>query len=497
MSKPSLYLINPRTDHPAYYGAEVYRDHGLPPAAFVADLAVTTVAALAGDAFDIHICDENAQTVDLDTGADFVGITGKVSQRLRMVELARAFRQQGRTVIIGGPHASLSPEDVRKECDILVIGEIEEIASELFADLRRGSWRREYRGGPADLANSPIPRWDLYPNDRALQGCVQTSRGCPFRCEFCDTIQYVGRRQRHKPVEQVLTELELLYRLGYRNAFLADDNFTAHRPKARGLLSALVEWNRRQTSGRMHFSTQISMDAAKHPELLALCAEAGVGEAFVGIETPNPGGLEEILKSQNLGEDPVERLDRFVSHGVGVIGGLVVGFDADGPDIFEQQLAFAQRSPVPTFTVNALNAPTTTPLYERMQADGRVLNDSAGPVTAWWTNLRPAQMSNQQLTEGIRWLIGELYRPAAFEQRVMRFIEQFPEPADRSRAAGQPRREVSLQGVGVVTALARLGKDESAMLGRLSQAVRGRPETQRHVFADLFRYMQIRSIFGA
>ncbi len=221
-----------------------------------------------------------------------------------------------------------------------------------------------------------------------------------------------------------------------------------------------------------------------------------MSEAFVGIETPNPASLEESLKQQNLGEDLVDRLERFVANGVGVIGGLVVGFDADGPDIFEQQLAFCQRGPVPTFSVNALNAPPTTPLFERMQADGRLLENSDGPVTAWWTNLRPAQMSNAELTEGIQWLVTELYRPAAFEQRVMRFIELFPEPGERSRVQGRPRREVNLQATSVVAALARLGKEEAGMLKRLSQAVRGRPETQRHVFADLFRYMQIRSIYA-
>src|SRR5207244_8733146 len=128
----------------------------------------------------------------------------------------------------------------------LVKGELESIAERFFDDLYTGRYEREYIGQRGAIQASPVPRWDLYPNDRALCGTLQTSRGCPFECDFCDVIVYLGRKQSHKTVEQVLAELEVLHRLGYRRVMLADDNLTVYRARARELLRALAAWNQRQ-----------------------------------------------------------------------------------------------------------------------------------------------------------------------------------------------------------------------------------------------------------
>jgi radical SAM superfamily enzyme YgiQ (UPF0313 family) len=165
-----------------------------------------------------------------------------------------------------------------------VRGEIEDIAPQFFADLRSGSWQTEYVGTKVNLRISPLPRWDLYPNDRAVMGTIQTSRGCPFECEFCDVIEYVGRKQRHKPVDLVLRELDALYRFGYRTVFLADDNHRLPRPRqgaARCHPGMECAADRRQSP----FHTQISIDAAGDTEMLEMCAGAGLTHVFIGIET--------------------------------------------------------------------------------------------------------------------------------------------------------------------------------------------------------------------
>ena len=322
-----------------------------------------------------------------------------------MKQLAHEFRSRGSTVIIGGPYASLTPDIVAPHCDILVRGEIEEIAPELFADLDRGHWKSEYVGTRPDLRTSPVPRWDLYPNDLAVSGALQTSRGCPFECEFCDVIEYLGRKQRHKAIDQVLDELDALYRHGYRDVFFADDNFTVYRSRAKELLTAIRDWNWRQTDGMVRFSTQVSIDAARDDELLRMCADAGLLSVFIGIETPNEESLRGAKKRQNLKKDLSQEICRFVEHGIAVDGGMIVGFDEDGPDIFAKQYAFAMSAPVPIFTIGALVAPPATPLHARLSAEGRLLDEMAEIAgMPWGTNITPRNISRGQLSAGMEWL---------------------------------------------------------------------------------------------
>lgn len=292
MSK-SVYVINPRADFPTYWGAEMLKGWGFEGASAIADLACVTVAGLVPEGFEVRVCDENIGPVDWASQADFVAITGKVSQWGRMRAIARRFRKLGKTVIIGGPYASLCPDVVAEECDVIFRGELEEVAPELFSDLGASSWKDEYIGTVPSLDVGPLPRWDLYPNDRALIGSVQTSRGCPFECDFCDVIQYLGRRQRHKSIPRVLAELDQVYRLGYRTVFLVDDNFTSSRKRCKELLIALAEWNERQDE-KTWFFTQLSIDAARDDELLLLLARAGLTYAFIGLETPNQESLSTL-----------------------------------------------------------------------------------------------------------------------------------------------------------------------------------------------------------
>src|SRR5213076_1314976 len=288
------------------------------------------------------------------------------------------------------------PEALRAECDVLVRGEIEAISDRLFADLAAGRWSEEYAGGSVDLASCPVPAWDAYRNERALMGTVQTSRGCPFECEFCDVIEYLGRKQRHKPVDQVIAELDQLYRLGYRTAFLA----------------AIRDWNARQTAGRFRFTTQVSIDAAGDEQLLRACADAGLTHVFIGIETPNEASLREAKKRQNLKKNMLDEIQRFVDFGISVDCGMIVGFDGDDMGIFSRQYEFAMATAVPIFSLGTLVAPAATPLHARLSKEGR-LDETGSEIAAgpWNTNIIPKLMTREQLFEGVKWLCNSLYRP--------------------------------------------------------------------------------------
>jgi hypothetical protein len=494
----SIYLVNPSADFPTYFGAESFIAHGLQPATRVADLAIPTLAAFVPGHVRVVLCDQNIEPVDLEADVDFVGITGKISQFGHMKALAREFRARGKVVIIGGPFATLSPELVRPHCDVLVRGEIEEIAPKLFADLERRRYLDEYVGGQPSLDLSPIPRWDLYRNERAMMGTLQTSRGCPFECEFCDVIQYAGRKQRHKSIPRILAELDVLYRHSYRSIFLADDNFTVFRARARELLQALAAWNRRQERGRVSFVTQVSIDCVRDDELLSLGCAAGLEAVFIGIETPNQDSLRETKKRQNLRVDLVDQVHAVLAHGIQVLGGMIVGFDSDGPDIFERQLAFARASGIPILSLGALVAPAATPLHARMLRVGR-LKPAGSEVAAvpWATNIVHPTMSEAQLRDGLRWLGNSLYHPQAFGERLSTFLEKLgPRSDPESLAAPSEPRAVELDTMAVVHGFLQLGPIEREVWRRVHAIVQRKGFGTSHVLKALVQYMQIRHMYA-
>ena len=497
----SIYIINPRGGGAGYYTSEAFEKAGLRPAVATADLAIVTVAAFVPDDFQVSLCEGNVEPVDFSKRVDFVALTGKVGQWPHMQRLAAEFRARGVCVIIGGPHASLNPDLVRPHCDILVRGEIEEIAAGFFADLRSGSWKSEYIGTKPDLGLSPLPRWDLYPNEAALSGTLQTSRGCPFDCEFCDVIEYLGRKQRHKSIPQVLAELDELYRRGYRGVFLADDNFTVYRARTKELLAALAEWNRRQVDGPMRFTTQVSIDAAGDTELLRMCADAGLAQVFIGIETPNEEALRIAKKRQNLRRDLAAEVLHFVEHGICVEAGMIVGFDGDDVGIFQRQYDFAMKCPVPMFALYPLVAPASTPLFARLKKAGRLLDEeqlAAEGSTGWWrTNIIPLGMSRDELSQGIQWLSRRLYAPEAFEARVHRMFDSFG-AAHLSRLGERPSlnyRRVEADAVALAFRVGELGSAEAAMVRRIFRRVEQRPETAFGVISALTHYAQIRQAY--
>lgn len=470
---------------------------GQKPVTMLTCLTLTTLAAMIPDDFHVTICDENITPVDFETSADFIGITGSSVQWGRMKAIAEIFRKTGKTVLMGGPFASQTPEIVRPYCDILVRGEIENISDRLFSDLRESDWKHEYIGDWPDLSQSPVPRSDIYPNNRALTGCIQTSRGCPFQCEFCEITQYNGNKQRYKTVSQVLAELDNLYNHGFRNIFFCDDNFTANRNRAKEILAAICDWNAQHGQGKkVLFFTAVSIDAADDDELLELCAQAGILSVLVGIETTNKESLRETKKYQNLGENLLDRIQRFFNHGIMVSAGMILGFDSDNTDIFENQFQFAMSAPIPVFTLGPLFAPVRTPLYEKLKKQGRLADadyESVIQSPHRDTNIIPKQMTREQLLEGVDWLAHQLYHPKCFEERLLNL----------TRKIGRPRNPVAEQSEFIINNLResvkqlrfyyrRLGTEEEEMLLSILKKVNNRSEIIVYVLSSLMAYVQIR-----
>jgi radical SAM superfamily enzyme YgiQ (UPF0313 family) len=385
------------------------------------NLSMPTLAGLTDRSHEVSLCDENVEAIDFDVDADIVGVTGYIVHRPRMLEIIAEFRRRGRFVVVGGPLASLCPEDLRGHCDVLFIDEAEETWPAFLRDFEAGTWKTEYRPDEKpDMSKAAMPRFDLVHVDRYHAMTIQFARGCPFNCEFCDIIVIYGRRPRAKKVGQVMAEIAECHRLGATQVFIVDDNFIGNGELAKDLLREMAAWGR-ENGYPIDFNTEVSLNVAGDEELLSLMRAANFTTIFIGIETPRRESLEETRKTQNLRGDMLESLHRIQSYGIQVQAGMIVGFDADDDSIFEEQLAFIQAARIPVSMTGMLQALPKTPLHARIVRDGRLLRETSGDQFAF-SNIVPAGMSRERLHEGYRWLIGQLYDFDNYRRRTLAFL---------------------------------------------------------------------------
>lgn len=385
------------------------------------NLSMPTVAGLTPREHDVTLCDENVREIDFDVEADIVGVTGYIVHKTRMLEIIDEFRRRGRFVVVGGPFASLCPEELRGRCDVLFVDEAEETWPRFLSDFEAGSWQDEYRAAEKpDLTTSPMPRFDLLDVDRYHALTVQFARGCPFNCEFCDIIVMYGRRPRAKTPGQVMAEIEECHRLGARQVFLVDDNFIGNKKLAKELLREMAAWGEKR-GHPISFNTEVSLNVAQDEELLELLRAAHFTTVFIGIESPRKASLQETHKTQNMRGDLVESVRKVHSYGIQVQAGMIVGFDHDDDSIFEEQLRFIQDARIPVSMTGMLQAMPKTPLHARVEAEGRLLAESTGDQFVF-SNILPKSMSRLELYRGYRRLLGQLYDFRHYRRRTLDFV---------------------------------------------------------------------------
>ncbi len=396
---------------------------GAPP------LGLLTVASLLPAGWNKRLVDLNVTHLtnkDL-AWADYAFVSAMVVQREDAQRVIARCKAAGVPVVAGGPLFTGEYENF-PEVDHFVLNEAEITLPLFLADLARGQPQRLYTTTEfPDIRQTPVPMWELIDMKHYATMSIQFSRGCPFDCDFCNITALFGRRPRTKTAAQLVAELDKLYSLGWRGAvFVVDDNFIGNKKQLKEeVLPALIAWRKGKVG--IPLNTEVSINLADDEELMHLMVEAGFNTVFVGIETPNEDSLAECNKFQNRGRDLVESVKRLQRAGLQVQGGFILGFDSDTPSIFQRQIDFIQKSGIVAAMVGLLQAPYGTKLYRRMEQEGRLNTEMSGDNADGSTNIVP-KMDIEQLKEGYRRVLRQIYSPKMYYDRVITFLKEYKPP---------------------------------------------------------------------
>jgi radical SAM superfamily enzyme YgiQ (UPF0313 family) len=340
------------------------------------------IAASLPAGWEVRFIDENilAATDEDFLWADAVFVSGMHIQRPQINDICRRAHEHDLAVALGGPSVSACP-DYYPNFDYLHVGELGDATYELFRRLGRDSSRpdrqvilttRERR----DMAEFPLPAYELIPLERYFIGSIQFSSGCPYQCEFCDIPALYGRNPRLKSPEQVTAELDKMLECGLTGAvYFVDDNFIGNRKAALDLLPHLIEWQKRNGYA-IQFACEATLNIAKRPEILSLMRDAYFTTLFAGIETPDPDALKAMSKQHNMMVPILEGVQTLNNYGLEVVSGIILGLDTDRRDAGEGILEFIDQSGIPLLTINLLQALPRTPLFDRLKREGRLIEDS-------------------------------------------------------------------------------------------------------------------------
>lgn len=406
--------------------------------AFMPPQGILVVAAYLPQEWEIRFIDENVRPAKRSDykWADIVIASGMHIQRPQLHKINELAHQEGKITVIGGPSVSGCPE-YYPDFDILHLGELGD-ATDLtieYLDEHNERPEKQIRFETKErlpLSEFPIPAYHLLNINNYFIGSVQFSSGCPYRCEFCDIPELYGRNPRMKTPEQVLAELDAMLKVGNPGAvYFVDDNFVADRRAAMNLLPHLIDWQKRN-GYPVQFACEATLNLAQSPKLLEMMREAYFGTVFCGIETPDPEALHSISKDHNLSMPILEAIKTLNSYGLEVVSGIILGLDTDTPDTADRILEFIRLSNIPMLTINLLYALPKTPLWRRLETEGRLVFEENRESNVEFL------MPYEQVVEMWRRCITTAYEPEFLYQRFAYNMEHtYP---NRIKVPNSPQR---------------------------------------------------------
>uniref|UniRef100_A0A7C3V4J7 B12-binding domain-containing radical SAM protein n=1 Tax=Desulfobacca acetoxidans TaxID=60893 RepID=A0A7C3V4J7_9BACT len=365
---------------------------------WLAGITLPYLAGLTPKNVMVDLVDDRMAAIPYDRPYDLVGITCTCATSPRAYEIAAEFRRRGVPVVMGGFHVSLHPEEAMEHSDAVVVGEAESVWEEVIADARGGRLQRRYQARDFhDLKGLPRPRLELldYRRYRVKIVPTQTSRGCPYNCAFCEVPIVYGHTYRRRPIGEVIAEIKANVQVtGLKNIYFIDDNLTGHRDYARELFRALMPLG-------IKWSCLWTINTSRDEELLDLAKKSGCHHVNIGIENVCQDSISSIHKLQNPVKEYEELLGRLSARGIFYSLNFMFGLDGDTLELFEETLRFLERVKAPMAFFNVATPRQGTPMWEQLQAEGRVHNPEAERYLGMICNFYPRHMTPEECENGV------------------------------------------------------------------------------------------------
>jgi radical SAM superfamily enzyme YgiQ (UPF0313 family) len=408
--KPRILLVQPTTVH-------LDRTPHKTRWRLIIGLMIPLMAGLTPPDYDVTLCDERLEDIDFEGGWDLVGMTTTIGSALRAYQLGDEFRRRGIPVVMGGFHATLQTEEALKHADAVVCGEADNVWAPLLQDWRDGKLKRVYKAdGLIDLKGLPRPRHELLKLNRYLFKAlpIQATRGCPYRCSFCEIPVFYGGTFRTRPIAEIVEEIKESKRLtGFQKFQFIDDQIAGKHRFARELFKALIPLN-------IRFSCLWTVNSNHDEELLELAAKAGVFHVNIGVESVNQDSLLSIQKVQNHVKDYKWLLARLRHYGIYYSLNFLFGLDEDTPDAFEATLRFLHEIRAPEAFFNTVTPRRGTPMRSQLEAEGRVLIPDADMYTNNFVCMFvPKRMTASQVEQGVWRCTKEFYSFKSMFKRLL------------------------------------------------------------------------------
>lgn len=392
-------------------------------------LGLLTIAGMTPkqDSVEYFEVQDLKQADTLPQDLDLVAISSFSAQIIEAYALADQYRALGIPVVLGGLHVTSLPDEALQHCDAVVVGEGEVVWLELLRDARSGQLRRRYSSfdvAEFDMANAPMPAFELLDISKYNRLTVQTSRGCPRRCEFCASSILLTRRYKQKRISQVLAEIDRICELWPRPFIeFADDNAFIHRAYWRELLPQLKQ-------RRVKWFAETDLSVHEDEQLLRLMRDSGCAEVLIGLESPILPGLKglELKNDWKRRQWPqyVEAVERIQSNGIRVNGCFILGLDGHATDIFDAVFDFAEQAKLYDVQITYQTPFPGTPLYRRLEKGNRLLYPGAWErCTLFDLNYRPTPMSVSELQQGFHRLAERLYSEDFTRWRRKQFAQYY------------------------------------------------------------------------